>query len=181
MKSSPTQYWDSINPKTQVDVFKSLDDCELTIKVIERELGTAYLNAILVKAMVSFLKFYSVNNSMDAYQIADTINLITETYPYYSLDDFKLFFKNAKRGMYSDVYGRIDGSVIMMWLRKYDLNRAEEAKSISIRSQEAFKKNADTESLVKGTTYEEYINLKERAKRGDKEAINELTNPAYRK
>lgn len=164
-----------------MDVFKSLEECELTIKVIEREFGESYLNAILVKAMVQFLNFYSVNNSMDAYQIADTINLITETYPYYSLEDFKLFFKNAKKGMYSDVYGRIDGSVILMWLRKYDLNRAEEAKNISIRSQEAFKRNSDAESIIKGTPYEEYLKIKERARNGDKEAIRELTNPNYRK
>lgn len=61
----------------------------------------------MVKWMNSFLRFYSVNGAMDAIQVADTINLIIETYPHYTQDDFKLFsiwLKKECLGKYSAVW-----------------------------------------------------------------------------
>lgn len=165
----PIKYWEGINPKTMIDVFQSP---QIGIVTIRKEKGEQYLQAIMVKLMNSFLSFYSVNGQMDAFQVADTINLIIETYPHYCLEDFKLFFKMAKKGLFGDVFGRMDGSVIMNWLSKYNIHRVLEAQEASIREQDRFKEL----SRIKGdgVTYEEYLKIKERADRGDKDAIKLL-------
>lgn len=94
---------------------------------------------MMVKWMNSFLSFYSTNGTMDALQVADTINLIIDAYPHYTMHDFKLFFKFAKLGYFGEVYGRMDGSVILSWLRKYDIQRDTAAMDASIKEQEQYK------------------------------------------
>ena len=56
---------------------------------------------------------------MSATQVATTVDLIIEEYPYMKTDDFKLCFKNAMKMKYGENYNRIDGSIIMGWLREY--------------------------------------------------------------
>ena len=82
------------------------------LSTIRNEMGEHKLQAMMVKWMNSFLSFYSTNGTMDAFQVADTINIIIEAYPHYTIYDFKLFFKQAKLGYFGEVYGRMDGSVI---------------------------------------------------------------------
>lgn len=98
---------------------------------------------------------------MDAIQVAETINMIIDAYPHYTIYDFKLFFKLAKLGNYGEVYGRIDGSVILSWLRKYDLYRDTVAQSESIKEQEQYKELAKREKS-NGIYYSEYLKLKQK-------------------
>lgn len=110
---------------------------------------------------------------MDPIQITDTIHLVREEYPHYKPEDFKLFFKMAKKGYFGQVFGRMDGEVIMNWLAKYDLHRDTAAQNESIRECDKWKKLVKIESST-GVTYEEYLALKKRAREGDKEAIELL-------
>ena len=73
---------------------------------------------------------------MSDYQIADTVDLILEEYPHYKLDDYKLFFKMAKKGYFGQIFGRIDGEVVLSWLKKYDEQRCVEAQNIAIKEKE---------------------------------------------
>ena len=166
-------YWDSINPKNVLDVFNAP---QLTVSGISREIGTMKLQALMVKWMNSFLRFYSVNGSMDAIQVADTINLVLEIYPYYTQYDFKLFFKMARMGKFGEIYGRMDGEVIINWLKKYDAHRATVAQSESMKYADKFKERYPAEE-TEGVTYPEYLAIKHRASMGDKEAIKQLTPP----
>lgn len=113
---------------------------------------------------------------MDALQVADTINLIVETYPHYVQEDFKLFFNMAKKGMFGQIFGRMDGEVIMSWLAKYDIHRDTVAQNESIKEAEKYKPLAEPEQS-KGISYTEYLELKRRADAGDKEAIKLLSPP----
>ncbi|MEG2150250.1 MAG: hypothetical protein RRY36_03400, partial [Bacteroidaceae bacterium] len=129
-------YWDKLRPKSVLDVFNP----ELpTIVDIEIQIGEMGINALMVKWMNSFLQFYSTNGTMDAIQVSDTINLIRETYANYTQEDFKLFFNMAKKGMFGQIFGRIDGEVIMNWLAKYDIHRDTVAQSESIKEAEKYK------------------------------------------
>ncbi|MEG1839204.1 MAG: hypothetical protein RR220_07940 [Bacteroidaceae bacterium] len=166
-------YWDKLRPKSVLDVFNP----ELpTIVDIEIQIGEMGINALMVKWMNSFLQFYSTNGTMDAIQVSDTINLIRETYANYTQEDFKLFFNMAKKGMFGQIFGRIDGEVIMNWLAKYDIHRDTVAQSESIKEAEKYK------ALVKletdGIYYSDYLKLKARAASGDKEAIEMLKPPS---
>lgn len=176
----PEQYWISINPKSFEDVFESQDMHSLTIKGIETELGEARIRAFMVIWLNSLIDFYSTNGTMDAYQIVDTIDLIREEYPHYTQEDFKLFFKQVKKGYFDAVYGRIDGDVIMRWLQKYDASRTLAAERISIKESERYKEFTDSGYFLSGVSYEEYLEVKKRAENGDEEAINELKPPHER-
>lgn len=129
-------YWQSINPRTIQDVFNAP---EVGLSKIRKEAGEQKLQAMMYKWFNSFVGFYSTNGTMDAWQIADTINLIIDAYPHYTIYDFKLFFKLAKLGYYGEVYGRMDGSVILSWLRKYDLQRDTAAVNESINEAAKYK------------------------------------------
>lgn len=129
-------YWQSINPRTIQDVFNAP---EVGLSKIRKEAGEQKLQAMMYKWFNRFVGFYSTNGTMDAWQIADTINLIIDAYPHYTIYDFKLFFKFAKLGYYGEVYGRMDGSVILSWLRKYDLQRDTAAVNESINETAKYK------------------------------------------
>lgn len=147
-----------------------------SIYTINRELGETKLQALMVKWMNSFLRFYSVNGSMDAIQVADTINLIIETYPHYTQEDFKLFFNMAKKGLFGQVFGRMDGEVIMNWLAKYDIHRDTVAQNESIKEADRYKPLSEP-MKTQGISYAEYQELKKRADSGDEEAIKMIMPP----
>lgn len=113
---------------------------------------------------------------MDAIQVADTINLIIETYPHYTQDDFKLFFNMAKKGMFGQIFGRMDGEVIMNWLAKYDIHRDTIAQNESIKETDKFKPLSQP-IQTDGVSYTEYLEIKRRADAGDKEAKKMLMPP----
>lgn len=173
LKTSPMLYWDSIKPKTVLDVFNAP---QVSITDISKEFGEIKLQALMVKWMNSFLRFYSVNGAMDAIQVADTINLIIETYPHYTQDDFKLFFNMAKKGMFGQIFGRMDGEVIMNWLTKYDIHRDTVGCTESIKEADKFKPLSQLQ-VNNGVYYSEYLEIKRRADAGDEEAKKLLMPP----
>lgn len=155
-----------------LDVFRAP---QVGIASIEKELGEAKLRAMMVKWMNAFLNFYSTNGTMGGVQVADTINLIIEEYPHYTQDDFKLFFNMAKKGMFEKIYGRVDGDVILRWLKEYDIHRDTRAQEESIRGAERHKTSVEVKT--EGVSYEEYLKIKKRADQGDTEAIALLKQP----
>ena len=64
---------------------------------------------------------------MTPYQIQMTIEIIEETFYYFSPEDFRKCFRGAMAGKYGKVYNRLDGAVIMEWLRAYDIEKTEQA------------------------------------------------------
>lgn len=106
-----------------------------------------------------FVNFYSTNGTMDPVQITDTIHLVLEEYPHYKPEDFKLFFKMAKKGYFGQVFGRIDGEVVMNWLAKYDIHRDTQAQNEAIKASEVFRLRYKAEES-KGMTYDEYLAYK---------------------
>lgn len=54
-----------------------------------------------------------------------TVEIIDENFYYFSPDDFRKCFRGAMSGKYGKIYNRLDGAVIMEWLRAYDIERTE--------------------------------------------------------
>ena len=107
---------------------------------------------------------------MSDVQVAITVDLILEEYPYMQTDDLKLCFKNAMKLKYGQIYNRIDGQIIMSWLKAYDVERAEKA---DIDSYNKHKEIISKEE--NGLYYDEYLaELKRKAAQGDEEAIRAL-------
>ena len=107
---------------------------------------------------------------MSDVQVAMTVDLILEEYPYMQTDDLKLCFKNAMKLKYGQIYNRIDGQVVMSWLKTYDIERAEKADI------DSYNKHKDIVSKEEsGLYYDEYLaELERKADQGDEEAIKAL-------
>lgn len=144
---------------------------ELPISTLQTELGLDGARAILVIAVNEICNFFNVGKTMNAVQVAITVDLIIERYFYLKLEDIKLCFRRA---MYSHTaYDRLDGNVILSWIEKYDADRDEYCSLHSINENMLHK--AKNKSPVVGCFYDEYWNSqRELAEGGDKEAIERV-------
>ncbi|NDV58943.1 DUF6633 family protein [Bacteroides sp. 519] len=100
----------------------------LTLAEVRNIEGDVRFNMMMTKWMAKFVSFFSVC-TMTGEQVTDTVSLMLESYPNYSIADIKLFFKQAKNGILGELYGRFDGNVILTWLGKYDKNRRRSAEA----------------------------------------------------
>ena len=162
---SPDIYWNNINPKCIEDVF---DAPEVGFGTMIREMGIEWVRAMLVIWFEPFIRFYSTNGTMDAEQMADTINLVLEAYPHYTIYDLKLFFKMAKLRSFGQTYGRIDGDVILGWMKEYDKRRDGKAQDMSISQSNEYKAMENRKSQsVGGMFYDEYLKWKKENEKAD--------------
>lgn len=92
---------------------------------IGKEYGEIQTAALMTVILNDLIDFFNVANSMNAIQVAYTIRLIRDEYYYFTIEDFKVCFDNAKKGRYGKLYGGIDGSVIMDWLGQYAAERIQ--------------------------------------------------------
>lgn len=157
----------ALRPRSVDDVFKS---AEPALGMVASELGENHARAIVVILLSELVGFFNASNTMNDSQVAITTDLIIEEYPYFKVDDLKLVFRNAMKGRYGDIYNRLDGSVIMGWLRQYNKERCARADVLSYNEH---KRMNETEGG--GLYYEDYIRmLQERAASGDREAQEAL-------
>lgn len=69
--------------------------------------------------------FFQVDNVISTASLWQLIPLITETYPSLTLEDVALCLLDAKRGKYGEIYNRLDGAVILGWIKRYEEERKE--------------------------------------------------------
>lgn len=165
--TSPKQYLQELKPKGVDDVFAS---SEPALGIIVGEMGEIHARAIVVILISEVVGFFNASNTMNDAQVAMTTDLIIEEYPYFKIDDLKLAFRNAMKGRYGEIYNRLDGSVIMGWLRQYNRERCARADSLSFNEH-----RQQTEEESSGLYYNDYRKmLQEKASNGDREAQKAL-------
>jgi hypothetical protein len=87
------------------------------------------------------IDFFNVSNTMNGDQVLTTAEMILDNYGYLKIDDFKLCFNRAKRGLFGQVY-RMDGNVILSWIETYISDRIDTvgemnyAQHVSIKADE---------------------------------------------
>lgn len=166
LQTSPKQYLQALRPKSVDDVFAS---SEPALGMIAKELGENQARAVVVILLSEIVDFFNSSNTMNDSQVATTTDLIIEEYPYFKIDDLKLAFRNGIKGKYGEIYNRLDGSVIMGWLKQYNRERCAKADIISYNEH----KNRQKEES--GLFYDDYRNqLKLLASNGDKDAQEAL-------
>ena len=114
------KYLPQTPPRTVSDVFYSGMPAMATLK---KERGESTARAVLVLLVNDMLDFFNAGNDMNDTQVALTVDFILEEYPYMQADDIALCFRNAMKGKYGKLYNRIDGQIIMGWLREYNRER----------------------------------------------------------
>ncbi len=132
--------------------------------------GNTTARAAVILALSEPLSYFNVAESMSDVQMAVTTDLIIEEYPYFKMDDLKLCFKNAMKGEYGRVYNRIDGQMVLLWLKQYNIDRCTLADEISYNEHKQIASNSDEE-----ISYQEYLaELSKRAKAGSVESQHAL-------
>lgn len=141
--------------------------------MIKKTLGYSAARAACVLMIADVTEFFNTGETMSDIQIAMTVDLIIEEYPYFKMDDLRLCFKNAMKQKYGRIYNRIDGAIIMGWLQQYNKDRCMVADNVSYNEHKAFL--AEENKPTEGMFYEEYRNeLQRRASLGDEDALKAL-------
>lgn len=160
------KYLPQTPPRTVSDVFSSGMPAMATLK---KERGEATARAVLVLLVNDMLDFFNAGNDMNDTQVALTVDFILEEYPYMQADDIALCFRNAMKGKYGKLYNRIDGQIIMGWLREYNRERCTVASEQSYNEHKAYL--SEESKPTQGIFYAEYrARLERRANGGDQEA-----------
>ncbi len=149
------------------------DSHEPSIVTIKMRYGELNARAAVAYLLADALEFFNAGETMSDTQVAMTVDLIIEEYPHLKTDDLKLCFKNAMKLKYGQIYNRIDGQVVLSWLKKYNSERC------SIADNQSYKEHRlliESDSKpTSGLFYEEYrAELQERARNGDKDAVTAL-------
>lgn len=127
------------------------------------------VRAIVVIAINEVVQFFNVGKTMNKEQVASTADLIISKYFYLNLEELKFCFREAMCS--GKVFDRLDGNIILGWLREYDAKRDEYVTLQSINEANAHK----SESSATGMFYGEYIaRLQKKADEGDEEARSRL-------
>jgi hypothetical protein len=171
LKTSPTQYYQDIQPR---DVIATIKRPCATIADIKRELGIAGARAIIVIALIDVVKSLNISRNMNDVQVAKTADLIIREYWYYTIPEVKDCLQNAI--LNEQLYERLDVNIVMKWFKDYDIKRDE--KIIGYREQEKSKlENETKEPIIENGGFETYRQRVEaKAAEGDPQAIRDLEN-----
>lgn len=99
-----------------------------TVKKYKGEFKTL---ALVCKFLEEVYSFFNVTNTLSDIQLQMTATLILEEYYFLTIADIRLCFFNAYKNKYGKLYNRLDGSIILDWLKQYTEERALEAQRLS--------------------------------------------------
>ncbi len=88
--------------------------------------GDVMVKALLVHAITELNKFLNFQNVMNTAQIAETALMILSDYNSLKIEDIRVCLDNGKKGHYGQLFGRMDGQIIMLWLAQYSTDRTNE-------------------------------------------------------
>ncbi len=138
-------------PVKRIDDVIALENPTPLVK-ISKAFGEDHTLAALVIVVNDLVDFFNVPNSMGQEQIAYTVRMIRDEYYYFTIEDFKVCFDNAKKGRYGKLYGGIDGSVIMGWLAQYAEERmqafAEHNDRKAYSDKERYERRGDIQKVA---------------------------------
>lgn len=89
------------------------------------------VKALLVDQIADLVEFVNVGKTMNAKQVAETVNLVQQYFPHLNLADLKVFFERMKIGRYGKFYDRLDGQLILEKLDEYNGERMDAIEAIN--------------------------------------------------
>lgn len=111
-----------------------------SLNKIKDELGEDTVLGFLKLHILDLRVFLNIGKTMSDTQTEQTAMLLFDEFPSLTVADIKLFFSKIKKGHYGQIYDRLDGQLILIWLAKYYNERLEDAENKSIRKHEELKK-----------------------------------------
>lgn len=141
-----------------------------TLARIKNEVSLDDARALLSIAVCEVCDFFNVGKNMNNTQIALTVDLIIERFWYFKLEEIKYCFRRAM--MREKLFDRLDGNIIISWLREYDAERTDEAMRLSDQD-EAIRLNQSPDDPNAITLQQHIANLRQCAGT-DKKAASQL-------
>jgi hypothetical protein len=145
LETSPKEFYRALPATSIREVFKSQVP---SLALCRKEFGEMHAKAILVMIITDVALLFNTGQNLNQTQIANLTEIILEDYYYLKVDDFKLCFKNAMKGLYGPVY-RMDVSIILSWIEKYAQERFAEADNVSYQQHMSSKGEQNTPTLSK--------------------------------
>ncbi len=141
---------------------KSLTVKGLSDIVISENQSIALIPEAESKTVLVFLindisEFLNIKETLNTNQILSTVDLIIEEYGYMKPEDFKLCFNQAKKGYYGQVYNRIDGQVILSWLKEYAIERVEYFENHNTRKAQNQNDTRGLKTESMHSLYDKYV------------------------
>lgn len=141
-----------------------------TIAKIKNEASENEARAMIYIAVCELCDFFNVGKTMNDMQAALTVDLIIERFWYLRLEEIKYCFRRAM--MREKLFDRLDGNIILGWLREYDNERTEECIAISERDDARKEHNVDIDS--DSISFDDYVALLEQQAQTDEDAAERL-------
>lgn len=143
-----------------------------TLARIKNEASETDARALLYIAICEVCDFFNVGKNMNDTQIAVTVDLILESFWYLRLEEIKFCFRRAMKR--EKLFDRLDGNIIIGWLRDYDAERTEEAMRLA--DQEASQLQNEIKADSGAISMVEYISGLERRAKTDEDAAKMLAD-----
>jgi len=126
LMKSPEKYYDSLSHSlTQTQAIKALAPTMGTIcKIVSN--GDLLVKALIAHALTDLNIFFNFQNIMTTPQIAQTVEMILSDFNWLKIEDVRVCLNNGKKGHYGQLYGRLDGQIIMLWFQTYSTDRTNE-------------------------------------------------------
>lgn len=129
----------------QVLKLKMSDIVEIALVHKPKSIYKAYLEQeemtidIMKLMLIQFQDFYNCKSKMNDAQLTESAYLICQQYRHFNYYDIGMCLKVAKTS--EKLYDRIDGGLILEWLKKYEINRDR----LIIQEREKSKSKEDSE------------------------------------
>lgn len=147
-----------------------------TLAKIKNEASETDAKALLYIAVCEVCNFFNVGKNMNDTQVAVTVDLILESFWHLKLEEIKYCFRRAM--MREKLFDRLDGNIIISWLREYDDERTEEAMRLSEQEESAERHNILPSAGA--MSYREWLDELEERALTDQEAatmLEQIKNP----
>lgn len=141
----------SVGHKSVQDVFSKPT---ATLATVKKYLGAAKMMAVVESLIKRVAAFLNIGRGMNEIQVQMTAEMIFSEYYWLTVADLKVCFRNGMAGNYGQLYDRLDGMVIMDWLRVYSEERA------SIAEQNEQKKHGAQKHSETATGMPEWLSEK---------------------
>lgn len=166
LSTSPVKYLEAL-PIERMDAERPPNAIMLSQykRSLDRKQQLMYLGMMITEVN----DFFNVKGNMNAKQIKLTAELILDNPGFYdlTLGNIKACFRHKMAT--AKLYDRLDGNIIIDWLREFKSDMAEFVYDTKIKTE-------DTESIG-GITHDEWIaQLKCKAEAGDPDALETLRN-----
>lgn len=144
-----------------------------TIAQIKNNVSPDNARALLSIAICEVCDFFNVGKNMNDVQIALTVDLIIERFWHLKIEEIKHCFRRAI--MCEKLFDRLDGNIILGWLKAYEAERTEAAISLS-EQEDARRYNPTARSKDAIRPSDLLLQLKQKSEDGDASATEAYEN-----